>query len=315
MIARNDGYLLDFLRSIYFPLKLPADATREDYETTLAVFYRWHQSRCDFAPWSITPELIGEYLHWLVAVKGDSGQCAAKHRRILRAVLRVAMKRRKLSIDLDEIPRPKVKNRHPRAWSVEQAERLVATARTLPGYVGPWPMRDWLPALMFTCMSTDWRISAVMHLKMSDTSLTERFAISLEGKQHKERCAKLTPQCVDALRAIWRPREEVFGDWPYDRHSRQWQALNDLLGRVIQLAGVPDIGRWHAFRKTATTMVADRLGRDEAARFAGHSDRRVTDAHYVDDSKLSGPSPADVLPRLRDGTVTPTDAAGLLDWL
>lgn len=301
MIARNDDYFSTFLRNVYFRIRLPSDGTREDYESIARAFGGWHQSQPDFAPWGISPELIGGYMEWQMSANGLSGSTVNKHRRTLRAIIRVAMRRKLLSIDLDEIPLAKQLKKHPNAWWQAELEEMLAVARELPGRVGPWPMKNWLPALMLTCLSTDWRISAVMQLKTARTSIKSRYAISTESKQHKERAAKLTEQCAEALSLIWDDsRDEVFGDWPYDRSGRQWKALNNLLGRVIESAGVPDIGRWHAFRKTATTMIADRLGRSEAARFAGHSRQQVTDEYYVDDTKLTGPSASDALPRLRD---------------
>lgn len=308
MIARNDDYFSAFLTGVYFRVRLPSQGTREDYESIARAFGEWHQSQPDFRPWSITPELIGGYMEWQMRSNALQPPTVNKHRRTLRAVLRVASKRGLVSLDLDEIPVAKELKKHPNAWWQTELEEMLAVARELPGRVGPWPMGHWVSALMLTCLSTDWRISAVMQLKTARTSLKSRYAISTESKQHKERAAKLTEQCAEALALIWDDaREEVFGDWPYDRGNRQWKALNKVLERVIASAGIPDIGRWHAFRKTATTMIADRLGRSEAARFAGHSRQQVTDDYYVDDTKLTGPSASDALPRLRDVRKPPLD--------
>lgn len=66
-------------------------------------------------------------------------------------------------------------------------------------------------------------------------------------------------------------------------------------------------------------MVADKSGREAAARFAGHSDPRVTATYYIDDSKLTGPAPSDALPRLRDvgdrAGHGSDDFLGIVDWL
>jgi integrase len=190
---------------------------------------------------------------------------------------------------------PHAFRRAPRAWSQEEHERLVATARRLPGKVGQWPLGDWLPALMLTCLSTNWRITAVMGLRTANCSLANRAAFSIETKQHAERCARLTVQTVEALERIWGPRDTVFQDWPYDRGARQWKNLNNLLGMAIEAAEVPDIGRWHAFRKTGCTLVWDRLGAQAAAQFAGHFSPATTERYYLDRSKLTGPAAADTL--------------------
>mgnify|MGYP002382427376 CR=1 FL=1 len=64
-------------------------------------------------------------------------------------------------------------------------------------------------------------------------------------------------------------------------------------------AGVPDIGRWHAIRKSVITEVAKRHGVEAASRFAGHSSTRVTWNHYVDESLLEDRSLTDTLPTFR----------------
>ncbi|MFO0899374.1 MAG: tyrosine-type recombinase/integrase [Pirellulales bacterium] len=247
----------------------------------------------------ITPELLGRYFLWLTGTDGQTGRTARKHRRTLGAILRVAKRRKLIRIRLSEIPMPQADSLRPRAWSMEEFQALLQCAYRIDGTIGPWRAGDWLVGLMVTTFCTDWRISAVMRLRTADCNFERATARSID-KRRRERVAPLTEQCVYHLKLIWDPsREEVFGDWPKDRHSRQWSELNDLLGGVIKAAGVPDIGRWHAIRKSVITEVAKRHGVEAASRFAGHSSTRVTWNHYVDESLLEDRSLTDTLPTFR----------------
>lgn len=293
--------LADFLEQVYFPLRLPATGTRDEYAGTVRRFERWAADHKGLRlEWPhITAELIGAHLAWMLD-RGLAVPTILKHRRTLRAVLAVAKRRKLLKIRLKEIPRPKSVKKHPVSWSQAEFERLVITARAMPGTVGLWPVRLWLPALLLTCYSTDWRITCVMGIRTADVCLAGAWAKSVEPKTHEERISRLVPQCVAALSAIWSAdRAEVFGDWTQDRNCRQWPKLNDLLGECIRLAGVRDIGRYHAIRKTATTMVAKSAGRDAAARFAGHRNPAITTAYYIDPTHLDELTESHFLPELR----------------
>lgn len=200
-----------------------------------------------------------------------------------------------LAVKVQHVPIPRL---IPRAWSVQELAQIVTATRTLRGFVGPWPKANWFRALLLTTYSTASRISAVMGIRTRDVSLTDRLAVVFEPKTRREEVKRLTDQCVDSLRAIWdSTRQELFSDWPYDRTQPDWQALNGVLAKCIRSAGVPDIGRFHAIRKTSATLVFDR-DRHAATILLGHTNEAITRDHYVDPTKLTQPLPGDLLPAL-----------------
>lgn len=269
------------------PIFLPADSTREVAGGIVRKFSRWLREQHGSADLRhLTPELFGAYFLWLTRVDGRSGHTARSHRATLLPIVRLAVRRRLARIDPNEIPKPKADALRPQAWTMDQFELMLRAGQSLPGRIGPWRASDWMVALMLTTFCTDWRISAVMRLRVDRCSLETGIARTID-KRRQERIARLTPQCIDRLGRIWGPRDEVFGDWTFDRHSRQWKKLNKLLGHLIEQAGVPDIGRFHAIRKSAVTRVVDMLGLEAGARFAGHSSTKTTWNHYVDEGLLA----------------------------
>lgn len=285
--------ILEFCRETYFSIHHLEPSTQEDYLAIAKSFRDWWRRERQTPMSGVRPEDVGRYLQWLQ----QSGRCgairAAGHRRVLRALLRAAKKRGIVKLKLGELPRVKAKRPLPRAWSQSEFERLVKAAALLTGFVGPHRASDWFTALLLTIYVTDWRITCTMGLKSANVSLESGLAIGYEPKTDEERLARLGEQCVSALKKIFDPaREEVFGDWRHDRRSRQWKKLNAVLAGLIQIAGVPDIGRFHAIRKTATTMVYGLGGLEAARQFAGHRSGRTTLDHYVDKRHVSsGQSP------------------------
>lgn len=285
MIVAVQSDLERFTIQVYFCHNLVSEGTRESYLESVRLFDRYvrtvHGVRLVMAEYSV--ELFGGFLIWLIEVLGDAASTADKHRRQLVPILRLARKRELVPLDPDEIPQPKKLARLPLAWSQPEFARLVLAAMSMPGSVGPWPAKVWFPALIFTVYSTGWRITANMALLTTKVCLERGYAISIERKGRQERFAPLLPEAVHWLGRIWEPtRREVFGDWRFDRSKRQWSTLNDRLGELIVSAGIPDIGRWHAIRKTAITLTAANSDLETARRFAGHTHSRVTSQSYID---------------------------------
>jgi len=289
---RAHSELMDLLEQ-YIPEKLIAESTALGYRSTIGLFDRF----CHYLPLAqIRPLHLGTFFQARLRA-GRSPNTVHGDYRVLRLLLAFARKKRLSQIRLADIPVPKRFRKKPRAWSTAQFEAMLAAAARLEGQVGPWPMRCWLPALMLTVWSTGWRITANMHIRTARVDLAAGSVVSIESKTHEERCAELVPEAIEPIKRIWDPRRaELFGDWPHDRGSRQWKVLNRLLKRVISDAGVPDIGRWHAIRRTGSTAIAIAHGIDAATAFCGHRNSQVTRDSYVDPTHLARGSSC--LPRL-----------------
>lgn len=300
-MIRAHSCLLDFLDTTYVPLTLISGETRDSYAESIRLFDRFAW----FPSWQlITPELVGAFLHDQM-LNGRSTDTAAKHYRQLVCVLRKAREQKRIKIKIKQIPRPKINGTLPVAWSVDEFTRVLDEARRLPGEAGIYPLADTISAVLLLCWCTDWRISAVMSIETKRIDLAAGHVVSIEKKTRQERFAELVPESLPVIERIMdRSRPLLFGFWPYDRgcnpkRNRRWKRLANTLGKCVQLAGVRDIGRFHSIRKTATTAIAASEGVDAAARFAGHSNYRVTVKHYIDPTQM--PRVGSKLPRLNLG--------------
>lgn len=289
--------MLDFLNGVYLPSHLGlAPSSVEQLTISVRLFSEILGRKITLA--DLNDETLLEFLQKYRAT-GKSEKTVNNKRGDLLCIWRYAYQKEYVSVGPRDVPKLKERRRCPRAWSLEEFEKIVGAARLLRGHVGIWPTADWMEALLLTCYSTAPRISAIMKLKTADVQLDAAIAYLYEPKDNSEDCYRLIPQCVDALRRIWGDgkRKLVFEDWPYDRSQPSWKALNNLLAKCINLAGVRDIGRFHAIRKTAATLVFDRNPK-MAQDLLGHSELTLTEKHYIDRSKLSQSLPGDLLPRL-----------------
>ncbi|MBX9790154.1 MAG: site-specific integrase [Pirellulales bacterium] len=287
MIAHNTSELSAFFQSTYVHRHLLAPTSIPNYQGTINLFDQF--AGRTIALEDITPVLIAQFLTWLRKEKGRRVNTLRKHRRTLAAILHEARRHRLTRIRLRDIPTPKKQKKLPRAWTPAQFATVIDDAsQHLIGYVGRYPMRIWFPSLCLTAWSADWRISACMALETARVNIETGAIVSRESKGDEERCAWLTPQALEAMRRIWDPsRREVYGDWIYDRTTPSWPALTKILKAIIARTGVPDIGRFHAIRRTSTTAVAVTHGIDAAADHAGHSHHSVTRASYIDPTHLT----------------------------
>ncbi|MGD9644272.1 MAG: tyrosine-type recombinase/integrase [Pirellulales bacterium] len=257
-----------------------------NYRGTVSLFDEFCSATLDLE--DITPEEAGRFFQWLRYEKHREPNTVCKHRRQLVAILREARRTKFAKLKVTQVPRVKRQKKLPRAWTPDQFAIVIDDASRLPGQVGRWPLRYWFPSLCLTAWSTDWRISACMALPTTRVNIDTGAIVSYEEKTSEERVAWLTPQALEFLRKIWDPaRREVYGDWPYDRTKPSWPALTKILKGIIQRTGVPDIGRFHAIRRTSTTAVAVTSGIDAAADHAGHTHHSVTRASYVDPTHLA----------------------------
>lgn len=274
--------ILEFLRANYLLTRTSTASSRETYICIVRSFERWMLATGHSAAVTdIDPLVLGCYFAWL-RDRERSPNTVAAHYRVLRAVLTEARRNRLSRIRVRHIPRPRRMATLPKAWTKAEWAAIMAAASRLTGHVGPWPRAAWFEAIIRVVYGTGWRISDIMVIKMEAVSLSNAWIVAPESKHPRERFARVSPKCVEAIRRIWGPRDFLFGDWPADRWGRQWPVLNDSLGEIIEAAGIRDIGRWHAIRKTAATLICEEHGLEAARMFLGHSGYAVTLGHYID---------------------------------
>jgi integrase len=177
-------------------------------------------------------------------------------------------------VELEKVP-----NRTPIAWTQDEFNLLLSTAKQSRGFVGCVQASDWWTALLLTLFDTGERINAVLLLSWSAVQLDSgwvRFPAEARKGQREDSLAKIhedTCQAITKLRG--KCRERVF-DWPYTRNYI-WKLYGDLLTQ----AGLPNdrSRKFHCVRKTTASYVEAAGG--NATNALRHSSRKTTLA-YLD---------------------------------
>lgn len=189
--------------------------------------------------------------------------------------------------------------RVPKAWTIEEVNRLVAACRNArPDY---WPNGQrpalWWPAIVVTVYWTGARVGAVLAARTSECDLTQGVLALVEPKTRKARLHRLPAKCVQALQPLYDPARELLFPWPYTRRVL-WRQFR----RLVEAAGLPaakgNHNLFHKLRRTHASYAAARGGLALAAASLGHSSAALTLKHYVDPRIYRQPSAADVLPVL-----------------
>lgn len=225
-----------------------------------------------------------ELASWLRSQLGRfSAPTVARYRRIINAVLRWAYVERHVD-KLIVLPRVRVEQRLPEAWSVDDIRRLLAEAEKQPGQIGCHPAGLWWTALLETLYWTGARVGAVLAATLRDWDASRRILYLRNSKGRRyaayvihERTAEKVTTLANASRSVGHDR--IFA-WPFSRHY-----FFRRLRRLVEKAGIAY--RPGAFRLTHSIRraCASYLWRRNpvlAQRHLDHTDPRVTFSHYVD---------------------------------
>ncbi len=280
-----------FFETAYLPLRLIVGSPRtvEAYLDTLSAWDRW-PSRVPLK--RIDDLVFAKWLGWLA--ERSSRSTTNKHRAHLLCILRLAVKRKKLKA-LPDVPPLKTSPKLPEAWTVDEVERIISTARQLPGEIDGVPANRWWPALFFVIYDTGSRIGAMLAVAPKSLSLSERSLILLGSttKSGRPQYCRLSDQTVAAVAAIYDPHRPRVWPWPHIRATLYRRAK-----RLFAAAGVTygrdNGGLFHKLRRTSGTLVAANGGNPQL--HLGHADARVTYRHYVD-PRIAGGGQLDFLPR------------------
>jgi integrase len=192
----------------------------------------------------------------------------------------------------------------PIAWLPHELSRLFAACQSQQGWVCSIPAGEWWTGLHSFLYDTGERLGATLALEWRDVDLGGRW-VRVRAETRKGKRKGMTFRLHEDTAAI-------ISDWPQygNRKVFAWHKSRETLWlhyeRILAAAKLP-VDRWHKFhamRKTHASF-AEAAGLD-ASRLLGHSDRRVTEASYLD-LRICGKAPAcDVLFRpLDDGPDKP----------
>ena len=308
------------LRSFFFSHHVAhlERTTRRDYEIQLRHFERYWYQALDAAGLAMREPTLGDLTpaHVQGAVDarlqaGRSRATADKVRRFLLAIWNDAH----LLDESGEIKAPgkKCKRRGkfpehaPEAWTVEEYGRILWAAGRLEGRVGPFLLSAWFPALLWIVYNSGLRISAAMAIRRSWINVASRRLVVPADvqKDDEARSVALLDETIDALAPLLiNGKGGPFDDWPFDRNTDNWRALDRRLKKVIVDAGLVDSiehvskrDLWHKIRRTFATQIVIATGSyEEAQRRLGHSSPKVTE-RYIDKSQLETAGERELLPR------------------
>jgi len=206
----------------------------------------------------------------------------------------------------------------PKAWSLDELERLLLTARATPGPLGKDSRISralFWEALLLTAYDTAARIGALLECRWCDLHVAGQYLLLAAefAKTDTEQICGLAPETLTLLGQL-RDRSGLPGGgspaddakifaWPHRR-----QGLWEWLDRLLVRAGLPqDRNRkFHCLRKTCASLTHRESSLEVAQRALGHTSPRQTET-YLDPLIAGTDTQAiDVLPRPFGGPAGPT---------
>jgi integrase len=233
-----------------------------------------------------------------------------KDRTHLVALWGYAAKRR-LVDEFPALPRMKAPKRIPKAYRIEEVEKLIQAARKSRMPVAGLPGSEFYSTLLRCCWETAERIGAHMELRWSEVDLEERHVTFLaENRKGATRDIRrdLSPGLVQWLAAFRRGRKDSDLVWPWPRHHGSlWYEMK----KIAAAAGVTNRG-YHGFRKSHISYAeAKQAG---AGQIAGdHSSPTITRDSYIDTTIAKQKGTLDLLPTLGLDGEPPSPAADALE--
>ena len=182
------------------------------------------------------------------------------------------------------LPRVRIEQHVPEAWTADEVQRLVQGAGLLRGrckWVPEIPRRLWWQSLLLACWYTAARIGALLAVRWHDVDLDSGI-VRLRAATTKSRAEQIAMLPASACRLIDQLPRIDQRVWPSPRKPHSlWRGFR----LVARLAGVPcPAGHrqcFHRLRRSALSAVAAR-DLEAARRLAGHASATVTLRHYVD---------------------------------
>lgn len=285
--------LADFFFNFYRPLKLRgrAENTTRLYKATIAAFGRFLER--DPLLTDVADELtLARYLE--ERAKSHSPYTAEKERTQLMAMARLANERRMIP-SMPTCPPSVLPDRIPTSWTVEELQRLFATASKMRGYVGKIPAAEYFTAILFVCWESGERVGALLDATPEDYRRPD-LVIRAESRKGRRRGRSypLSPETCDRLeRLIAYGGDRIF-PWPHSK-TYLWDKLKKF---VLKPAGLEKkrIG-FHQVRRSAISHFFA-AGGDPVA-FAGHASPSTTKRWYIDPRMgPAGPKPHEILPKI-----------------
>ena len=226
-----------------------------------------------------------------VLERGKSIGTANNYRAKLVALFNFAWKRGILRTgpDVQKLKEPKRKKP---ALTQEQIQRLWQEMSAADGMMGGVPKSDWFISLIAVIWSCGERVGALLQCKPEHVDF-DRGTLFVPGEYRKWRTedrlyplSSLAVECLRRLLSVNRDRELI---WPLETED-----IHREYGKISKRAGVPCFrNKFHAWRRSFCTHL--RAAGGDPQRVLRHSDPKILEDHYIDDTMIPATRPSDLL--------------------
>jgi len=190
--------------------------------------------------------------------------------------------------------------RTPRAFTVEELERLYSAAETTPGWIGPVKAGAFWPALIMALYESGERVDAMLHVPRDCFRAPFlRVPAGIRKGRRTERIYELTAETCRLVDIAATHDAATLFLWPTDPST-----IYTHFKKITKRAGLGTSREemFHCIRRTTASHLAAATGSvDAATKYLGHSSDRVTRRSYIDPriANAGGVKPIDALPKIR----------------
>lgn len=256
-----------YFRDFYLPRLLAkgvATTTIEDYDLVVRL-----------APSDPTADSVTAWL----AEMDSPPATRNKHRRYLLAILRDARRHGLAGDWIEDIPKAMETMVLPRAWRLDEFERLLAASNQLDEEYGGIRAPLWWQSFLLTLWYTGLRVHSLLDARCENLDLGAGTLVVVSPKDRCQILYLLPEDACEAIRQILCHRTHVW-PWPWDDHTK---TLLRRIRRMIELAELPQLSKpFHAIRRSVASYVAASSGVASACEVLDHCRMEITRRYYID---------------------------------
>lgn len=289
----------EFFEERYAPLHGLSARTIKIYQFTIDRFEEFLQRTPVLS--DLNDLTVSRFLQWRRNNKSRPVRLTTvlKDRTQLLAIANHAAKKKLLSEFLT-LPPLRTAGKLPRAYLVEDLQKLITAAGNQVGQVDNKPAAWWWQCIILTCLETAGRIGEIRDSLTWGCVDAQRCSVVFLAETRKGQTRDVERQISQRLVELLEQHRGADNE-PVFHWDRQLTSLWYEMKKLCTRANVPNYG-FHGFRKSAASLVAKHSGTDKAQKLLDHSAVSTTENHYLD-SRIVGlaASVSEVLPAFNLG--------------
>lgn len=214
---------------------------------------------------------------WLSGLK-----CPAtrnRKRRYLLAILRDARRHGLAGDWIEDIPKALEVDRLPRAWKLDEFERLLGACLQLDEHYAGIQADLWWRSFLLTLWYTGVRVLTLIDARDDELDLATATLVVTSTKDRRQILYLLPDDACEAIRLILWRRQYVW-PWPF---ADKKKTLLRRIRHLITLAELPQLAKpFHAIRRSVASYVTVASGLSSACDALDHCRTEITKRFYVD---------------------------------